>query len=178
MSSQPVTAWHGTPIARTGIVVAVRVEPVADEQHVFQRDPGLLGELPHAVGLVDPAVGDVDGRRAARAHLEVADLRCDSLAQSILLCAGRIPRGLRLQRGTLAERGESDLRAPVFEDVAPRLGFPQPQSARLALDRAHGAALLIVGERVGVDGHDVAVFDAVVLRAARGKQMDVREDVG
>ena len=65
----------------------------------------------------------------------------------------------------------------VLEDVAPRLGFPQPQSASLALDRAHGAGLLIIGERVGIDSHDAAVFDPVILRSARGEQVDVREHV-
>src|SRR5690242_17573552 len=35
-----------------GIVVAVRVEAVADEEHVVEGDAGLLGELAHAVGLV------------------------------------------------------------------------------------------------------------------------------
>ena len=56
-----------------GVVVAVRVEAVADEQHVVEGDAGLLGELTHAVGLVDALLGDVDRRRAAGANLEIGD---------------------------------------------------------------------------------------------------------
>ena len=36
-----------------GVVVAVGIEAVADEEHVVERDAGLLGEPAHAVGLVD-----------------------------------------------------------------------------------------------------------------------------
>src|SRR3954463_590916 len=46
------------------VVVAVGVEPIADEEHVVDRDAGELGELVHAVRLVDAHPGDVDARRA------------------------------------------------------------------------------------------------------------------
>ena len=117
-----------------GVVVAVRVEPVAEEQHVLERDAGLLGELRHAVGLVDAAVGDVDRRRTARAHLEVGDPRGDRVAQRGLLRAGRVPGGLRVEGRALPERRERDLRAAILEDVAPGLGLPEAEATSLPLD--------------------------------------------
>ena len=57
VSSQPSTAWHAHAHREHRVVVAVGVEAVADEEHVVERDAGLLGELAHAVGLVDAAAG-------------------------------------------------------------------------------------------------------------------------
>ncbi len=133
-----------------GVVVAVRVEAVADEEHVLERDAGLLGQPAHAVGLVDALVGDVDRRRAAGADLEVGELLRNSRAKGVLLLAGRIPGGLRVERSVLSERREGDLRPAVLEDVAPCLGLPESQTTSLALHRGESARLLVLGERVGV----------------------------
>src|SRR3546814_18777466 len=73
---------------------------------------------------------DVDRRRSARAHLEVGDAGGDRLAECVLLLAGGVPRDLRVERGTLAEGRERDLRPAVFEDVAPGLAPPQSSEAR------------------------------------------------
>ena len=59
-----------------------------------------------------------------------------------------------VERRALAERREGDLRAAILEDVAPGLGLPEPEAARLALDGGERARLLVVGQRVRVDGVD------------------------
>src|SRR4051812_31056818 len=80
------------------VVVAIGIEPVADEEHVVDRDPGELGQLVHAVCLVDAHPGDVDARRPARAHLEVGQQLLHGLTQCVLLLARRVPRLLGLDR--------------------------------------------------------------------------------
>ena len=78
----------------------------------------------------------------------------------------------------LAECREGDLRTAILEDVAPGLGLPEPEASRFAFDGVQGAGLLVLGQRVGVDRDDAIVLEPVVLRAAGGQQVDVRERLG
>src|SRR3954462_7169671 len=72
-------------------VVAGRVETVADEQHVLERNAGEGGELVHPVRLVDPSACDVDAGRTARPHLEFGQPRLHRTAKRVLLLTARIP---------------------------------------------------------------------------------------
>lgn len=159
-----------------GVVVPLRVEAVADKEHVVERDAAMSCEFLHAVRLVDALARNVDARRAAGAHFEVGELRLDAPPEVVLLGAGRIPPLLGVDRGVLPEGAEGDLRPAVLEDRSPRVGLPVPGGLGLALDGCEGPLRLVFGEVLGVlqdpGGSVVAVVASSTCKCAAWQSIE------